>query len=631
MGIRLTNRLSSSPFAIYSATMCLSLAVLVWVLQLWRADAAVPSNYEKDGLSHLILIKAVADHGWWFYNPSLAAPDEFSMLDFPMSDNGHFLVLKCLCWLTGDPVVAFNLFTWIGFPLIALASVFVLRRFGVSNFVAVGVSLLYAFLPYHLDKFNEHLFLASYYTAPLIVWIVVRVMVGDLPPAECSESGRIATRIRSFLRAIGIPVLVCIAVSASGIYYTMFAVGFLILAALSHLGSTRKWTGAGAAMALAGVLVAGFLANLAPAIRHRMQFGPNPFVSRSPAESNMFALRIADFLVPSPTHRLDWMASEGTRYLQQFGPTVRPDVFVLSSLGLMASLALAWTFVCALRLRDADAAGVQQHALAVLAVAAILIGSAGGLGPLFNFWVSPWVRVYSRLAVFVAFCALAVAALSLSRLNLFCEASGWRPRFARLAFGLLVLLGLYEQSGPKRVPDYERMATAFSADRQFVRSIESELPDNAMVFQLPYWAYPESASIHRSVSYDLARPYIHSRRLHFSFGAAKGRETATLQESISRLSPSQMVEHLVAIGFDAIWIDRFGYADNADALVAALSKIVCESPRCSGDGRWAVLSLQPARRRWKETHTEEEQTRFRQLARGGALSPTAVHRQSPLK
>ena len=44
--------------------------------------------------------------------------------------------------------------------------------------------------------------------------------------------------------------------------------------------------------------------------------------------------------------------------------------------------------------------------LAVLNVAAVALGSSGGLGGLFNFLVFPQIRCYNRVCIFIAFWSL---------------------------------------------------------------------------------------------------------------------------------------------------------------------------------------------------------------------------------
>ena len=48
-----------------------------------------------------------------------------------------------------------------------------------------------------------------------------------------------------------------------------------------------------------------------------------------------------------------------------------------------------------------------EDALAYLTVAAVALGTIGGLGASFNFYVTPMIRCYNRLSIYIAFFALA--------------------------------------------------------------------------------------------------------------------------------------------------------------------------------------------------------------------------------
>jgi phosphoglycerol transferase len=55
-----------------------------------------------------------------------------------------------------------------------------------------------------------------------------------------------------------------------------------------------------------------------------------------------------------------------------------------------------------------------------------------------------------------------------------------------------------------------------------------------------------------------------------------------------------MVEGLLAIGFNGIYIDRFGYSDNAAALEVALHDLLEIAPIVSVNGRLAFFDLREA-------------------------------------
>ena len=130
---------------------------------------------------HFILgmIKSVADTGWYFENPWLGAPGTLKIYDFPFAETGTFLGVKLFLLLFRDPYLAGNLFYLATYVLASWTSLYVLRKFGVQDQVAVAASLLFAFTPYHLWRGMAHLHLSAYYPIPLVVMVSLWLSTGQ--------------------------------------------------------------------------------------------------------------------------------------------------------------------------------------------------------------------------------------------------------------------------------------------------------------------------------------------------------------------------------------------------------------------------------------------------------------------
>src|SRR5207248_7982311 len=99
------------------------------------------------------------------------------------------------------------------------------------------------------------------------------------------------------------------------------------------------------------------------------------------------------------------------------------------------------------------------------------------------------------------------------------------------ALALLLLAGVLDQVPRTFVPDYARLKCDYRADAEFVEQVEAVLPEGGMVYQLPQLVFPEGVGAHRmETSYELLRPYLHSRSLRWGFGAVHGRYAAAWQE-----------------------------------------------------------------------------------------------------
>ncbi len=123
--------------------------------------------------------------------------------------------------------------------------------------------------------------------------------------------------------------------------------------------------------------------------------------------------------------------------------------------------------------------------------------------------------------------------------------------------------------------------------------IEELLGGRAAVFQLPIIPYPEAGPREDMVDYDLLKGYLHSQDLRWSYGAVRGRPRADWQRQLEGEPAPRLVRAVAAIGFDGIWIDRFGWADRAVGLEADLGTALDGSPLVSDDGRLALFDLRP--------------------------------------
>lgn len=291
-------------------------------------------------------------------------------------------------------------------------------------------------------------------------------------------------------------------------------------------------------------------------------------------------------------------ANEGRRFVGRLNP--RRQAYdqlplsggekVASALGAVASagfLFLIGLLLCRTRARQ----GELMPGLVVFNIAAVLLATIGGFGSLVALLVTPKIRCYNRMSLFIAMFALFAVALLLDRARVWWHNRGYRAWQFQLALVLFTAGGLADEIGRKRVPDYAGVKAQFDCDHDFVRQIEEQLPAEAMVYQLPYFPFPESPPLNQLNDYDLFRLYLHSEKLHFSYAAIKGRPTDKWQRELADLPIALQVSRLTERGFRGIAIDRAGYADRAAKIEACLGQLLGQQPLVSADERLSFFSL----------------------------------------
>src|SRR5215218_397914 len=132
------------------AAPALALLVACLVLEVWNADLNVPFDYSGDAAFTAAVVKNAVDDGALWTNDELGTPRGQELYDFPVfaGDNAQLAMVRAIGLVVRDPIVAFNLFYLLTFPLAALTAFLVLRRLGVRLPGALLASVLFALLPY---------------------------------------------------------------------------------------------------------------------------------------------------------------------------------------------------------------------------------------------------------------------------------------------------------------------------------------------------------------------------------------------------------------------------------------------------------------------------------------------------
>jgi hypothetical protein len=580
---------------VYAAGLALCCLLTPWVLELDRADLRVPFSYNQDGLFYSTVLKSVIDTGWYGRNRYLGMPWASELQDFPQPDTVHLLGIKFASYLTRDYATILNVAYLLTYPLTMLASLLALRQLGASTFPAIGVSLLFTFIPFHVMRDEHHIQYSVCYPVPLLVMVAIWV---------CADAW---ARWRA-LAAVAIAMLVA---STGGVYFAFFGCFLLLLAAAySALGGKRRASMIG--LGLAAVISITLVANLFPSILYRWRSGDVGVTRRLPEQAEIYGLKIAQMILPVTGHRVPSLAALKERY--NGNPLINENDS--ASLGVVGAAGFIGLLAVLLRrkARWSPGGALLDH-LSVLNIGALLFGTIGGLGAVFAISVTPQIRHYNRISLFIGFIAYAAVAVWLEMLVRRLDGSRTRRAAARVLIVSIVVLGILDETSPALVSDYEGERAQYESDREFVRRIEAELPPDAMVFEVPFVPFPENGPQQRMFDYDQARGYLHSTRLRWSYAAIKGREPSDWQARVAAMPPGEMADTLAFAGFRGVWVDRQGYPDNAAALEAGLRRVLGIPPIVSGNGRFTFFSMMDRWRRLREGLTRNEIARWRDVVR----------------
>ena len=540
-----------------------SILCSLFVLQLWPLKRLLyPFNYYGDTIFYSMTIKSVVTTGWYLTNPFIGAPGEHFLGDFPTPEGLNYLIIKILTLVTSNWALILNIFFLLGFPLITLSALFVFRQLNLRYPFSFTASLLYAFLPYHLIKEEYHPFLSSYYLAPLAIWIALLLYQNKLFTDQ---------RKKKLL----LYFLICVLIGSNGIYYAYFSAFFFLLA--GAIGSFREgqWGLMKYASSFILIIFVSLIANLSSTIAYDHKHQVNyEVLKRDSLETEQCGLKIAQLLLPRDHDRLFSKLKDNYNH-HALSVTENTS----SSLGIIGGMGFLLLIGCLFFKKGQSPHHSLLDALANLNLGALLLATMGGFSSLLSFFFLPGIRAYNRLSIYIAF-------FSLSAFFLFLQNRVKNPKAIWGMSLLLLLFGLFNQSSPIDAPDikYPETKTEYKIDRAFVQKIESVLPPNSLIFQLPYIYFPEGPR-DKINSYAHFKLPLHTNKFKWSFGAMRNRQTDTWQKETSGLPIPEMIQELKRNGFTGLYVDKFGYQDKGASIMNQLSQIIKTPPLFDHHGR----------------------------------------------
>jgi phosphoglycerol transferase len=545
----------------YALVIVLCVLILTWVMQLWRADFKVPFQYFVDSLFYSIATKGTIEHGWWLHNESLGAPGGMQYEAYPAIENFHWVLIKLISLFTSNHALVLNLFFLLTFPLTAITSFYFLRSFKFSFGAALVASLLYTFLPYHFFQ-SFHLMMAAYYVVPLMVLVAVWI---------CLEERLKGPKLIA-------SIVICVIAGSSGVYYPFFFCFLLLVAGVFAWANRRRLPPLVAGLVLTGVVAGTLVINHLPSIIYQRTHGAASMGARSVGDAEIMGLKITQLLLPIGGHRNEKLAALKARY--NLGPLINEND--TSSLGFFGSIGFL-VLIAAIFYRRELPEMIQ--ALSALNIAAVLLGTIGGFGVLFALLISPQIRAYTRISVFIAFFSTIVIAWLLDELFKRLPAPRLRLIYS-VGLAVVLVVGVLDQTSTIFffVPEYEKIKREYDSDTDFVGRIEASLPAGSMVFQLPYMPFPESPPLYQMKPYDHYKAYLHSKTLRWSYGAPLGEKEDRWQQAVAIQPVPELVNNVRAAGFSGIYLNLDGYEDRGAKLTSELSTTLGVQPITNREG-----------------------------------------------
>lgn len=591
---------------LYLSAPTLVLAIFTIIFQLWKVDLTQPAfDYEGDSLFSIFVVRTIIETGWIFSNPSVGFPYEFVLHDFPIhTDFSNFLLLKFFSYFSSNPFLIVNLFFIASFALVALSAFYVLRSFSISYFTSLIFATLYSFASYHLMRSVAHLSLSNYFLAPLVIMVAIWIANEEIEVISRNKKQCLTVSNNKKLLAT---FLISVIAATNGIYYAFFSIIIFILALLlAYLKKGKLITARSVVVPIFIILIATIVLYLnLPSSVYWLKHGPSHLASRTPYESELFALRINSLLLPVANHYLDCLANIRDSFNNL---TTQNDESGAESLGIIGSIGLLFLFFWTIFSNRSEENSVFQKILkkfsldskdqnfisdlAALNISLILFFTSGGLIMFFAIKF-PHIRSHARISIFISFICLTAIALLCDKIR------QKNYRLTTAVFLTLFAFGIFDQVGRisigsgnphSLIIQSDEMKKRFNYDKTFFSDVEKSLPQKSAIFIFPVQNFPEGKSYHSLT------PYLHSKNLLWSFPTITRRENSIWQQSYYKKNFKEFFGEMKKFNFSAVVIDHKLYIGNKDLTVLAkleaqLGSQIKKPPILSQNGDWAFYQI----------------------------------------
>ncbi len=553
------------------------------------------SYYGGDDYAALKNAKSIMDTGWVMENEYLGAPFGTEFYGYPSTATSNIdnFFLKILILLTKDISISVNLQFIFTFPLISVISYLVMRSLKINNIISILASLTYAFMPYIFLRGMSHTILSSYQFVPLSILLCLWMFEDD----NFFIMNRNFFKNRKNMKAIFMTFLI----ANNGIaYYPFFTCFFLGITGLIKTVNKKHIKYLYRSLTLILSIVAFFVLALLPIIVHKL--GDSDiiaFTTRSRVDAEVYGLKIFQLFLPVNSHNID-ILSKLINYYNNNAPLVNENS--CAYLGIAGALGFVLLLVLLFIKNSKNNQFNKLKFLSELNIVAVLLGTIGGFGSIIAVLITPMIRAYNRISIFIAYISILTLAIIFNEIK-------EKVKKIHVYFSIITLSFIFSilEQFPGNVPNYDYVKETYLSDKNFVKSIEKIVPSDALIFQLPYHAYPESGPVNSMSDYHLLSPYLHSNTLKWSYGGVKGSISDLWNKKVASMTTKDMIKTISVAGFEGIYIDKRAYTEEEyNKLDTEISKIVNAEVIYSDNDNLAFFDIQNFTNIYKKLYSDTE-------------------------
>lgn len=501
-----------------------------------------------------VIIKTIYEYGWYpFTNEYLGGAWGGETFDFPSTDQLSYLLIKVIALFTDNWEIISRTLYVSGFVFSGLIAYFCLSKLNVSEYWSILGGVIFAFAPYHFLRI-PHQFLAFYVVVPTTFWVLLFIRNKQ---ALFDKKVLSLSNIKVFLSVV--------IIALSGVYYTYFSLLIILLTCLYNWFGKKRYENE---LMLVLFVLAVFLLSLTPYILHDLKYGKNSvaIMQRDLATLESNSLKITHLLLPAPGHRIKIFSDIGENYTSK---TILNEEHRSGSLGVIGVFGFIYIFYVGFKSLACQSGKYSQERYCFFVlISLIMLMTIGGIESFKGIFFTPYIRSINRVSIYISFiCIVGFVVL----INRFLSQRKWYIKL--IAFLCILPMSIFDQT-PIHADVYDQ--AEYTSDIKFFKKLEEIVGTGAYIYQLPYWPFPEGGRKGGWNDYSHFKGYLFTNRIHWSYGATKGRDGDKWLRITSMLPIAKLVGYLSSNGYDAIYVDRKGFADKdqgeADELIKQLGE-----------------------------------------------------------
>lgn len=298
-------------------------------------------------------------------------------------------------------------------------------------------------------------------------------------------------------------------------------------------------------------------------------------------EQEIYGLKIINLLLPVTYSRIEVLQGITESYCNSGAPLVTENrLAALGFIGSIGFLILCGVLIVSFVRKKECCGGLITDFCALTTLVFVLVCTIGGFGEIFNWAVTSQIRCYNRASI-------VITGLSLIGLAAFLNQVKYKNRILSIFLcGIILGVGCFDQITILSSNWQDGIRPGQEMYEDYFAEVESSLEEGTMVYQLPYWDFPEQSGI---LNYKHFIAYLCTDELRWSYGGVRGRNLAAKELNIEDGMSYMFLAGIKEAGFQAVYIDLDGY-DDGEYVLAFYNSLGIE-PIVSADGRLYVYDI----------------------------------------